>query len=188
MATYAGLESDARAVLAYEPLLVHGLLQTEEYARAVTAADRPNEPDEVERLVRFRMERQELLTRSPEPLELWVVIEESALRKPVGGKEVMYAQIQRLIELAALPNVTIQVMPITKGAHMAMAWTFSLLDFGSAAPSVVYVNSIAGNVYLEKEREVRKVTQIFDMVRAAAPDPEETPLALENMAREMQTS
>jgi hypothetical protein len=188
MATYAGLESDARAVLAYEPIMVHGLLQTEDYARATIAAYRPNEPDEVERLVRFRMERQELLARNPEPLELWVVMDESALRRPVGGKEVMTTQIEKLIAAAALPNVTLQIMPTAKGAHIAIGWTFALLDFGSTAPSVVYVNSIAGNVYLEKERDVRKVTQMFDKLRAAAPDPGETPRVLEDLAREMQTS
>lgn len=188
MATYAGLESDARTVRAYEPIFVHGLLQSEDYARAVIGAVRPNEPDEVERLVRFRMERQKLLTRSPHPLELWAVIEESALRSPVGGKEVMAAQIKQLIQAAALPNVTVQVMPTAKGAHMAMAGTFALLDFEPTTPSVVYVDSIAGNVYLEKERDVRKFTQTFDMVRAAGPDPQETPTILEDLAREIQQS
>ncbi|MEU5050128.1 helix-turn-helix transcriptional regulator [Streptomyces sp. NPDC021096] len=186
MATYAGLESDAVALRAYEPIFVHGLLQTEDYARAVIAAVRPGEPEEVERLVRFRMQRQDLLTRKPDPLELWVVVEEAALRRPVGGKEVMAAQIKHLIHAAALPNVTIQVMPTAKGAHAAMAGTFALLEFGAKAPTVVYVDSIAGNVYLEKERDVRKFIQTFDLVRAAGPDPQETPAVLENIAREME--
>ncbi|MCP9211466.1 DUF5753 domain-containing protein [Streptomyces cucumeris] len=163
-----------------------GQLDASEDARAVIAAVRPNEPHEVERLVRFRMERQKLLTRSSHPLELWAVIEESALRRPVGGKEAMAAQINQLIQASALPNVTVQVMPNAKGAHMAMAGTFALLDFEPTTPSVVHVDSIAGNVYLEKERDVRKFTQTFDMVRAAGPDPEETPGILENLAKEMQ--
>ncbi|WP_432097288.1 helix-turn-helix domain-containing protein [Streptomyces sp. bgisy100] len=185
MATYAGLESDAVALRSYEPIFVHGLLQTEDYARAVIAAVRPNEPSEVERLVRFRMERQDLLSRKPDPLELWVVVEEAALRRPVGSAEIMAAQIKHLIHVAALPNVTIQVMPTSKGAHAAMAGTFSLLEFGAKAPTIVYVDSIAGNVYLEKERDVRKFIQTFDLVRAAGPDPLETPAILENIAREM---
>ncbi|MEV5507886.1 helix-turn-helix domain-containing protein [Streptomyces orinoci] len=185
MATYAGLESDAVALRAYEPIFVHGLLQTEDYARAVIAAVRPGEPEEVERLVRFRVQRQDLLSRRPDPLELWVVVEEAALRRPVGGKEVMAAQIKHLIHAAALPNVTIQVMPTAKGAHAAMAGTFALMEFGTKAPTIVYVDSIAGNVYLEKERDVRKFIQTFDLVRAAGPDPQDTPAILENIAREM---
>ncbi|KJY41478.1 hypothetical protein VR41_12455 [Streptomyces sp. NRRL B-1568] len=187
MATYAGLESDAVALRSYEPIFVHGLLQTEDYARAVIAAVRPNQPEEVERLVRFRMQRQDLLSRRAEPLELWVVVEEAALRRPVGGKEVMAAQIKHLIHAAVLPNVTIQVMPTAKGVHAAMAGTFSLLEFSAKAPTtIVYVDSIAGNVYLEKERDVRKFIQTLDLVRAAGPDPQETPAILENIAREME--
>ncbi|GAA2450211.1 helix-turn-helix domain-containing protein [Streptomyces sp. NPDC051041] len=188
MATYAGLEADARALRSYEPTFVHGLLQTEDYARAVIAAVRPNKPYEVEQLVRFRKERQALLTREPEPLELWVVVEESALRRPVGGTEVMAAQLEHLAGAASLPNVTIQIMPTAKGAHAALAGTFSLLEFEPGIPTVVYVNSIAGNVYLEKERDVRTFVQTFDLVRAAAPDPQETPATLERIAREIQAS
>ncbi|MFJ6836196.1 helix-turn-helix domain-containing protein [Streptomyces sp. NPDC091209] len=185
MATYAGLESDARALRSYEPTFVHGLLQTEDYARAVIAAARPNEPYEVDQLVNFRKERQSLLTREPEPLELWVVLEESTLRRPVGGKDVMAAQLAHLAEATAMPNVTIQIMPTAKGAHAALAGMFSLLEFEPRTPTVVYVNSIAGNVYLEKERDVRTFIQTFDLVRAAAPDPQETPAALEAITREM---
>ncbi|MEU6140813.1 helix-turn-helix transcriptional regulator [Streptomyces sp. NPDC047081] len=188
MATYAGLEADARVLRSYEPTFVHGLLQTEEYARAVIAAVRPNEPQEVDQLVRFRKERQALLTRDPDPLELWVVMEESALRRPVGGREVMVAQLEHLIEATTMPNVTIQVMPTAKGAHAALAGTFSLLEFEPRTPTVVYVNSIAGNVYLEKERDVRTFIQTFDLVRAAAPDPHDTSVTLERIAREMHAS
>jgi hypothetical protein len=185
MATYAGLEADARVLRSYEPTFVHGLLQTEEYARAVIAAVRPNEPSEVDQLVRFRKERQELLTREPDPLELWVVMEESVLQRPVGGKETMAAQLEHLIEATALPNVTIQVMPTAKGAHAALAGTFSLMEFEPRMPTVVYINSIAGNVYLERERDVRTFIQTFDLVRAAAPDPQDTPATLERIAREI---
>ncbi|MEV7341072.1 helix-turn-helix transcriptional regulator [Streptomyces sp. NPDC093544] len=188
MATYAGLESDARALRSYEPTFVHGLLQTEDYARAIIAAARPNEPHEVDQLVSFRKERQALLTREPEPLELWVVVEESALRRPVGGGDVMTAQLAHLAESTALPNVTIQVLPTAKGAHPALAGTFSLLEFEARTPTVVYVNSIAGNVYLEKERDVRTFVQTFDLLRAAAPDPQDTPATLERIAREMHST
>ncbi|MFE7927404.1 helix-turn-helix domain-containing protein [Streptomyces sp. NPDC057456] len=188
MATYAGLEADARVLRSYESTLVHGLLQTEDYARAVIAAVRPNQPHETDQLVRFRKERQTLLSRQPDPLELWVVLEESALRRPVGGREVMVAQLRHLAEAATLPNVTIQVMPSAKGAHAALAGAFSLLEFEPHTPTVVYVDSIAGNVYLEKERDVRTFIQTFDLLRAAAPDPLEAPAMLEQITREMQNS
>ncbi|MET9085444.1 helix-turn-helix transcriptional regulator [Streptomyces sp. NPDC004237] len=188
MATYAGLEADARVLRSYESVTVHGLLQTEDYARAVIAAVRPNEPHEVDQLVRFRKERQALLTRRPDPLELWVVLEESALRRPVGGTEVMAAQLRHLAEAATLPNVTLQIMPTAKGAHAALAGTFSLLEFEPHTPTVVYVDSIAGNVYLEKERDVRTFIQTFDLLRAGAPDPQESAAVLERITREMQDS
>ncbi|MFC8343264.1 helix-turn-helix transcriptional regulator [Streptomyces sp. NPDC057280] len=188
MATYAGLEADARVLRSYESMVVHGLLQTEDYAHAVIAAFQPNRPDETDQLVRFRKERQALLTRQPDPLELWVVMEESALRRPVGGKEVMTAQLRHLAEVTALPNVTLQIMPTSKGAHAALSGAFSLLEFEPHTPTVVYVNSMAGNVYLEKERDVRSFIQTFDLLRAAAPDPQEAAVLLEQITREMQDS
>lgn len=188
MATYAGLEADARVLRSYESMVVHGLLQTEDYARAVIAAFQPNQPHETDQLVRFRKERQALLTRQPDPLELWVVMEESALRRPVGGKDVMTAQLRHLAEATALPNVTLQIMPTAKGAHPALSGAFSLLEFEPHTPTVVYVNSMAGNVYLEKERDVRSFIQTFDLLRAAAPDPQEASALLEQLTREMQDS
>ncbi|MEU6372749.1 helix-turn-helix transcriptional regulator [Streptomyces sp. NPDC046909] len=188
MATYAGLETDARVLRQYESTVVPGLLQTEDYARAVLATAWNNQPHETDQLVRFRKERQTLLTRQPDPLELWVVLEEIALRRPVGGREVMAAQLRYLTEAVTMPNVTLQIMPTAKGAHVAMAGPFSLLEFPPQASTVVYVESAAGNVYLEKERDVRTFVQTFDLLRAAAPDPQEAHALLEQLTREMQDS
>lgn len=188
MATYAGLESDARVLRQYESTVVPGLLQTEDYARAVIATAWFNQPHETDQLVRFRKERQTLLTRQPDPLELWVVLEESALRRPVGGREVMAAQLRHLAETVTMPNVTLQIMPTAKGAHVAMAGPFSLLEFQPHASTVVYVESAAGNVYLEKERDVRTFVQTFDLLRATAPDPQEALALLEQLTGEMQDS
>ncbi|WP_405650320.1 helix-turn-helix domain-containing protein [Streptomyces sp. NBC_00019] len=188
MATYAGLESDARVLRQYESTVVPGLLQTEDYARAVIATAWFNQPHETDQLVRFRKERQTFLTRQPDPLELWVVLEESALRRPVGGREVMAAQLRHLAETVTMPNVTLQIMPTAKGAHVAMAGPFSLLEFQPHASTVVYVESAAGNVYLEKERDVRTFVQTFDLLRATAPDPQEALALLEQLTREMQES
>lgn len=187
MATYAGFECEAVALRAYEPMFVHGLLQTEDYARAVIGAANPSQAEAVENLVRFRMQRQQVQAERDEPVQLWVVLEESALRRPVGGRQVMASQIDHLIAAAARPDVTLQIMPTAKDAHAAMAGAFALMEFAAAIPTVVYVDSIAGNLYLEKEREVRSFTQTFDLVRAAGPDPQETPATLEIIAREMRT-
>lgn len=185
---YISFEAEARTVRNYESLFIPGLLQTEDYARAVIATAWFNQPHETDQLVRFRKERQTFLTRQPDPLELWVVLEESALRRPVGGREVMAAQLRHLAETVTMPNVTLQIMPTAKGAHVAMAGPFSLLEFQPHASTVVYVESAAGNVYLEKERDVRTFVQTFDLLRATAPDPQEALALLEQLTREMQES
>ena len=183
MATYAGLEVDATSIDAYEATLVHGLLQTEDYARAVISSFSPAS-SQVDALVRFRMERQRLLTRDPDPLRLSVVIDEAALRRPVGGPEVMAAQLVHLTQAAARPNVTIQVLPMGVGAHVAMAGSFSVLSF-TGIPPVAYVDSIAGNWSTEGAADIDRLTRIFDEVRGAAADPVETPSILERLAKEM---
>ncbi|GAU70649.1 putative transcriptional regulator [Streptomyces sp. NBRC 110611] len=186
MSTYAGLESDAVSLRSFEPFVMHGLLQTEPYIRALMDSGNPMDQTDIEQLVKFRLRRQQMLERPSGPLELWVVLEETVLRRPVGGKEVMLQQLDHLIEVAALPNVTIQIMPLAKGAHAAMVGAFTLMDFGQMTPTVIYVESAAGNIYLEKERDVRRFTQSFDLLRAAAPDPQQTTALLKGIAREMQ--
>jgi hypothetical protein len=181
---YVGLESDARTERAWEPLLVHGLLQTPDYARALIQAARLHRPGDIDDLVQVRVERKKLLSRPRDPLELWAVLDEAVLRRPVGGGEVMRAQIAHLREMAELPSVTIQVFPFGKGAHPGLAGAFSLLEFDTD-PAVVYVDSPAGNLYLEKPRDVRRFVQTFDLLRAAALDPDESMAQLERAAEEM---
>ncbi|WP_431047135.1 helix-turn-helix domain-containing protein [Streptomyces sp. P1-3] len=186
MSTYAGLESDAVTLRSFEPFVIPGLLQTEPYIRALMASGNPMDQTDIEQLVKFRLRRQQMLEKASGPLELWAVVEETVLRRPVGGKEVMREQLDHLVAMADLPNVTIQVMPLAKGAHAAMVGAFTLLEFGPMTPTVIYVESAAGNIYLEKERDVRRFTQSFDLLRAAAPDPQETTALLKGIAREMQ--
>lgn len=181
---YVGLESDARTERAWEPLLVHGLLQTPDYARALIQAARLHRPGDIDDLVQVRAERKKLLTRPQNALELWAVLDEAVLRRPVGGPEVMRDQITHLREMAEVPNVTIQVFPFGKGAHPGLAGAFALLEF-ETDPIVVYVDSPAGNLYLEKPRDVRRFVQTFDLLRAAALDPDESTAHLESAAREM---
>jgi transcriptional regulator with XRE-family HTH domain len=170
--TYAGMEAAAASVRAYQAQLVHGLLQTEDYARAVLRALRPEDTREaVEKLVQFRMARQAQLIRAENPLRLWVIFEEEVLRRPIGGPAVMQAQLQHLLEAAEEPKITIQVLPTTRGAHAGLDGSFSLFEFPEPGDlDVAYVGGQAGTVFIEKTDEVRRFATRFDHLRAAALD------------------
>lgn len=182
---YVGLEAAARSVRAYEQQVVPGLLQTAEYAHAMIRAARPDiSADEVDRRVRVRLGRQSLLTQD-DPLDLWVVLDEAVLSRPVGGDTVMRAQLRRLVEAADLPNVTLQVLPFDVGAHAGMDGTFTILDFPEAGdPDVVYAENATGGLFLEKHEELRKYIFIFDHIRAGALRPEESVALLAKLAKE----
>jgi transcriptional regulator with XRE-family HTH domain len=171
--TYIGFEGEAHSVWNYESLFVPGLLQTEDYARAVIRGGLPNASrDEVERRVEVRMERQALL-HNENPLNLWSIVDEAALRRQVGGPEVMQAQFQYLIEVSELPHVTFQVIPFDAGAHPGMPGSFILLQFGDAAiPDVIYVDTMAGELFLEEVADVRRYKLVFEHLRAVAASPE----------------
>ena len=169
-----------------EPLLVHGLLQTPDYARAVLQAARLYAPADMDDLARLRPDRQErILLRDESPLDLWVIMDEAAIRRPVGGPEVMRQQLAHLVEATALPNVTLQVFPMSKASHPGLGGAYALLDF-EADPTVIYVDSPAGNLYLEKEKDVRRFGANFDLLRASALDPDESSTLITRVAEEMQ--
>jgi transcriptional regulator with XRE-family HTH domain len=170
---YIGFEAEARALWTYESLFVPGLLQTEDYARAVTSAGLPGaSADEVDRRVEVRMQRQAVLTSSS-PLDLWSIVDEAALRRQVGGPEIMRAQLDYLTEAAALPNVTLQIIPYSAGAHAGMLGSFAIMEFEDAAtPDVIYLDSMAGNLFLESEVEVRRYRLVFEHLRADAMSPD----------------
>ncbi|WP_425824593.1 helix-turn-helix domain-containing protein [Streptomyces fractus] len=181
-------ETDAIAEQAWESTLVHGLLQTREYARAIVAAWPSNRPVDYDDMVDVRMKRAELLTAHETSgrstaLEAWAILDESVLRRPVGSADVMRAQIEHLIELTELPNVRIQIMPEDKGAHPGLGGPFSILDFEEATP-VVYIDSPAGNLYLDKKYDVRKFTTSFDLLRAMALDPDDSAARLRDAVKE----
>ncbi|MFC7831033.1 helix-turn-helix domain-containing protein [Streptomyces sp. NPDC057375] len=179
-----GFETDARSEWAWEPLLIHGLLQTPAYARAILSAWPSNRPVDVDDLVAVRMRRAELLTAEERtPLELWAVLDESLLQRPIGNAEVMREQIHHLIDMSERTNVTLQILPHTKGAHPGLGGPFSILNFEDAAP-VVYVDSPAGNLYLDKRHDVRKFTTSFDLLRAQALDPDTSTALLRDVAME----
>ena len=171
--TYVDLESAAALIRTYEGQLIPGLLQTDDYIRAVIGGAQLDEPsEEMGRRVRLRMARQTLLTREHPP-RLWAVVDEAALRRPVGTREVMRGQLERLIEATKLPNVTLQILPFGEGAHPAMVGSFSVLRFpDEELPDVVYLEHLTSALYLNRPDEVDQYLHVMETicVRAAAPD------------------
>jgi transcriptional regulator with XRE-family HTH domain len=184
---YLGLESIATTVQAYDTSLVHGLLQTSDYARALFRAGRPDLLEhEIDQLVHSRLRRQEVLTRDdPAPLTLWAIMDEAVLRRQVGGRETMHAQLQRLLMAAELPNVTLLVMPDDLGAHAGLTGPLALLQFETGTPPVAYIDGQAGNLYMEKDDDLRRCQQTINHVLAAAPGPDQSLALIRQAAAEM---
>lgn len=186
LGVYVGLEAEASGLRSYEIGVVHGLLQTTDYARAILRASAPRHTaDQIERLVDLRMERQRRLGDDP-PLDLWVIHDEAVIRSTVGGPVVMRHQLAHLLVAAGLPGVTLQVLPFDTGAHAGHDGPFSIVEFYDRSDSeVVYVESTAGPIYLEKDREVRASAEVFDRLRAAALPPEASLDLISKAAREL---
>jgi len=153
--TYVGLEEATSVIRTYEVQFVPGLLQTSAYAHTVIRLGHPDVPEaEIERRVHMRMQRQDRLTKKDGP-RLWAVIDEAALKRPIGGKEIMREQLQHLLEVAALPNITLQVMPLRFGMHAAEGGAFSILRFlESDLSDIVYVEQLWGALYLDKREDI----------------------------------
>lgn len=185
--SYLGLESVATTLQAYETTLVHGLLQTPDYARAMLRAARPELLEhEIDQLVQFRLRRQQVLTRAdPPPLTLWSVMDEAVLRRQVGGRETMHAQLQRLITASEQPNVTLLVMPDEQGAHPGLDGPMSILQFETGTRPVVYVEGQAGNLYMEKDDDLRRCQQTMNHILAAAPGPDQSLALIRQIAKEI---
>ncbi|WP_354639549.1 DUF5753 domain-containing protein [Kitasatospora camelliae] len=173
--TYLGLEEAARTLSGYEVQFVPGLLQTEEYARAVVLVGNPGaSPEEVERRVDVRMRRQRILDGDRGP-ELLLIVDEAALRRPTGGSEVMRRQLARLVELSDLPRLTLQVMPLGRGELAADSGSFTLLGFPEQdLPDVVYVEQFTTALYLDRPAEVAEYAAALDRLRAHSLPPEPT--------------
>ncbi len=175
--TYIGLESEAAAIQTFEPQNVPGLLQNEGYARASIQGGlvRPD-PDEVERRVRARMERQELLERANPP-QIWAVLDEAVIRRPVGGAAVMRDQLQHLVDITTRPNanVTVQVLPMALGSHPGMNGAFVLLGFPDPQDRpVVYLETATDGLYLEETPDIERYTLMFKHLVARALGPDES--------------
>jgi transcriptional regulator with XRE-family HTH domain len=166
---YVAFETEATTLSDYQPLLVPGLLQTEDYARAVLHASPPEgSAKDIDRQVSLRMERQAILTKN-DPPELWFVISETALRVQVGTPEVMADQLHHLAELAVRPNIRMQVLPFTAAAHVNPVTGFRVLGFPDPRdPTIVYIEHLTGALFLEREEEIGRYRVVFDHLRAEA--------------------
>lgn len=182
-----GLEEAAALVRTYEVQFIPGLLQTEEYARAVTGQGYASAgPEEIERRVRLRMSRQQLLHR-PAPPRLWAVLDEAAVRRMIGGPEVMRAQIEYLIQTTKWPNITLQVMPFRFGGHAAEGGAFHLLRFPEQdLPDVAYVEQLTGALYLEKREDLDRYMEAMERLCVESEPPEATPDVLKGILEEIQ--
>lgn len=185
-ANYVGLEMDATTLRAYECMVIHGLLQTEDYTRALWVGGSPNEyPQDVEKLVEVRMRRTDVLTRTKSPLQMWSIIEESALRRPVGGAKVMRDQLNHLNQLTAdLPNVSVRILPTGVGAHPGVNGPFSILGFDPGESDVVYVESQGGNLYLEKPRDLRRCDSNYNHLLSEALSQENSTALISTIAKD----
>jgi hypothetical protein len=172
---YLGLEAAAAVIRSFELQFVHGLFQTPEYAGAVTRLGYNSlSADELERRVAVRMKRQELLAES-EPARVWFVMDEAVLRRPVGGRAVMRAQLRRLSEVADLPQVTVQVVPFGLGGHAAHGGSFTILRFDEPdLPDVVYIEHLTSAVYLEGRSDVDHYAEVMNRLSADALTPGDT--------------
>lgn len=173
---YVGLEAEAASLRVYEAQVVHGLLQTEEYARAVmTTVRRRHSPAEIERLVKLRMQRQEALAKA-EPLELWIILDEAVIRRSMGPPDLMRRQLDHMCEVSLMPNVTLQILEFSSGLHPALNGPFVIIEFPERFdPDVVYSEGVAGQSYIEeRDREVRARVEAFDLLRATALPPSDS--------------
>ena len=187
---YVSLEGAASLIRSYEPHFVPGLLQTEDYARGVLRSGAvgrtlAEDPDVVERHVALRMQRQELITREDAP-RLWMVMDETALRRPVGGPDVMRAQIDRLLEATELANVTLQIAEFASGPHPGTYGPFVLFRFAmSELPDMVYSEYLTGAVYLDARPEVATHLEVMDRMAAHAATAHRTKDILRDLRKEL---
>lgn len=161
---------------------VPGLLQTKEYARAILETNIDASPDEVELRLHHRMSRQTVLTH----LQLWAMLDEDVLHRPVGGIDVMQAQLAHLLDMSKRKNVTLQVVPRSVGAHAAMATGFMVLDFaGNAGPSAVYMDTVTGGMRTSQPDEVAKFDRLWEQLRTLALNPTKSGKLITEAARDL---
>jgi len=186
---YLGLEAATTRIRTYEVQFIPGLLQTPDYARAVVQLGHGRAPaDEIERRVQVRVERQQILSR-PHPPHLWAVVDEAALRRPIGGPQVMHDQITALIAATKLPNVRLQVIPFDAGGHAAAGGAFSILRFPEQdLPDIVYIEQLTSALYLDKREDVEAYAVAMEQLCIEAEPLARTPDLLHGILRDIDTA
>ena len=169
---YVGLEAAASLIRTYEVQFIPGLLQTEDYARAVVMLGHANEPpEEIDRRVALRMARQQVLNRANPP-KFWAILDEAVLRRPIGGPGTMRGQLEHLAKIAELSNVTLQVIPFGFGGHAAAGGAFTLLRFpDQTLPDVVYIEQLTSALYLDKREDVDTYLEAMERLSVEADTP-----------------
>jgi hypothetical protein len=182
--SYLGLEAAASVIRTFELQFVNGLFQTETYARAVTSlGNKTASAEELDRRVSVRLKRQDVLT-SPEPPQVWSVMDEAVLRRPVGGRGVMCDQLAHLIEVASLPRVTIQVVPFARGGHAAAGGSFTVLRFAEPeVPDIVYLEQLTSALYLDSREDVDHYVEVMNELSTEALTPARSAAFLSEIAR-----
>ncbi|MFE5882015.1 helix-turn-helix domain-containing protein [Streptomyces hydrogenans] len=182
---YIGLETDAQSLRVYEPQIIPGLLQTRAYATAVISGALPEStPADIEKRATVRTRRQDRIRDDERPLRLWAVIDEAALHRVVGNRQVMVEQLEHLVEQSHLPHVTVQVLPFDTGAHPGISGQYSILEFPDASDSsVVYIEGVTSDLYLEKGPDVSKYSYMYEHLRAQALGVEQTRDFVEGIAK-----
>ncbi|MFF4828024.1 helix-turn-helix domain-containing protein [Streptomyces sp. NPDC001312] len=182
---YIGLETDAASLRIYDPQVVPGLLQTRQYAEALIAGALPETaPADIEKRVQVRMRRQERISAAENPLRLWTVLDEAALRRIVGSPALMREQLEHLVEQSRLPHVTVQVIPFDMGAHPGLNGQYAILEFPDTADSsVVYIEGVTSDLYLEKANDVQKYSVMYEHLRAQALNVEQSRQFIADIAK-----
>ncbi|MBY8865971.1 MULTISPECIES: helix-turn-helix domain-containing protein [Streptomyces] len=182
---YIGLETDAASLRVYDPQVVPGLLQTRQYAEALIAGALPETaPADVDKRVQVRLRRQERISAAENPLRLWTVLDEAALHRIVGNSDVMRDQLEHLVEQSRLPHVTVQVIPFDMGAHPGLNGQYAILEFPDAADSsVVYIEGVTSDLYLEKANDVQKYSVMYEHLRAQALNVEQSRQFIADIAK-----
>ena len=171
-ATYVGLEAEAVSISAFQSSVVHGLLHTADYARAGHKGAMPLlSPDQIELQIEAKLTRQRILTREDPPY-LKAILDEAALHRVMGGRQVMAAQLAKILDMSTLPNVSVQVLPYEAGAHPAVESNFTILELPSPTPGVVFVEGLIGSTYLERDDDLRRYQRIFRKLESIALSPQ----------------
>ncbi|MCX2925601.1 helix-turn-helix domain-containing protein [Streptomyces sp. NEAU-W12] len=183
---YIGLETDAESLRVYEPQIITGLLQTRAYAEAIVQGGSPESSEQDnDKRVEVRLRRQNRITAETDPLRLWVVLDEASLHRVVGSRQVMREQLEHVMELSQQPHITVQVLPFEVGAHSGINGQYSILEFADAADSsVVYIEGVTSDLYLEKPQDVQKYTVMYEHLRAQSLNVEQSRQLVERVAKE----